>query len=107
MQGKKHLTPQLFYHTSLETLVPQDNFYRRVKDELDFQFLYKAQGSIRAAKASRALTLTCNLKKYLKFNRKLPQAIVIGLQKPTEMLLAALFAVFYGLFAARNRYAKI
>ena len=42
MQGKKHLTPQLFYNTSLEQLVPLDNFYRLINKELDLHFLYKA-----------------------------------------------------------------
>ena len=51
--------------------------------------------------------LTYNLKKYLNFSLKMPQAIVIGLQKPAERLLAALLPVFFGLFEARNRYAKI
>lgn len=41
MQGKKKLTPQLFYHISLADLVPADNFYRRLNQELDLQFLYK------------------------------------------------------------------
>lgn len=42
MQGKKQLIPQLFYNTSLENLVPADNFYRKVKEHLDLHFLYKA-----------------------------------------------------------------
>lgn len=42
MQGKKHLTPQLFYNTSLQQLVPQDNFYRIVNQQLDLHFVYKA-----------------------------------------------------------------
>jgi len=42
MQGKKHLTPQLFYHTSLEKLVPADNMYRMLNHTLDLQFLYPA-----------------------------------------------------------------
>lgn len=42
MQGKKQLTPQLFYHTSLDSLVPADNFYRRLNRELDLNFLYAA-----------------------------------------------------------------
>ena len=42
MQGKKHLTLQLFYNTSLEQLVPSDNFYRIINKELDLHFLYKA-----------------------------------------------------------------
>lgn len=42
MQGRKHYSPQLFYQTSLEALVPEDNFYRILQNELDFHFLYKA-----------------------------------------------------------------
>lgn len=42
MQGRKHLSPQLFYNTSLEQLVPPDNFYRLINKELDLHFLYKA-----------------------------------------------------------------
>lgn len=40
MQGKKKFTPQLFYDLSLERLVPQDNFYRKVAAQLDLHFLY-------------------------------------------------------------------
>src|SRR5690606_21925494 len=35
-------TPQLFYELSLDGLVPADNFYRRVNQELDLHFLYKS-----------------------------------------------------------------
>lgn len=42
MQGKKQFSPQLFYTTSLEQLVPADNFYRKLSNAMDFQFLYKA-----------------------------------------------------------------
>ena len=42
MQGKKVFIPQLFYQTSLERLVPQDNFYRILSKELDLQFLYQS-----------------------------------------------------------------
>ena len=42
MQGRKRYTPQLFYQTSLERLVPQDNFYRILLQELDLHFLYKS-----------------------------------------------------------------
>ena len=64
------------------------------------------RGMAQANKHVLMAALTYNLKKYLNFSRKMPQAIVIGLQKPAERLLAALFPVFYSLFAARNRYAK-
>ncbi len=42
MQGRKDFTPQLFYELSLDRLVPQDNFYRKVNQCLDLHFLYKA-----------------------------------------------------------------
>jgi len=42
MQGRKDFTPQLFYELSLDRLVPSDNFYRRVNQELDLHFLYKS-----------------------------------------------------------------
>ena len=41
MQGKQNLNPKLFYHVSLDQLVPKDNFYRKLSQEIDLQFLYK------------------------------------------------------------------
>jgi len=42
MQGRKEFTPQLFYELSLDRLVPQENFYRKVNKHLEFHFLYKS-----------------------------------------------------------------
>ena len=42
MQGKKNFTPQLFVSVNLIDLVPADNFYRQVGNELDLQFIRKA-----------------------------------------------------------------
>ncbi|MFN5647684.1 MAG: IS1182 family transposase, partial [Sphingobacteriales bacterium] len=42
MQGKKSLSPQLFYQVSLDRLVPEDNFYRQLGKALDLGYLYKA-----------------------------------------------------------------
>ncbi len=50
MQGKKKFTPKLFYQVSLEDLVPEENFYRKLQVALDLQFLYKK--TINAYKAS-------------------------------------------------------
>ena len=41
MQGKKTLQPKLFNSFNLSERVPQDNFYRRLKEILDLDFLYK------------------------------------------------------------------
>jgi transposase len=42
MQGRKTFTPQLFYQLSLDRLVPADNIYRNLQDQLDLHFLYRA-----------------------------------------------------------------
>lgn len=41
MQGYKSLEPKLIYLVTLEELVPKYNFYRKLAQEIDFQFLYK------------------------------------------------------------------
>ena len=40
MQGRKHFTPQLFHELSLDMLVPEDNYYRKLLTELDLHFIY-------------------------------------------------------------------
>ncbi len=42
MQGKKEFTPRLFYSLSLDSLVPQDDFYRQLAKAIDLRFLYPA-----------------------------------------------------------------
>lgn len=42
MQGRKDFTPKLFYELSLNSLVSIDDFYRRVNQALDLDFLYKS-----------------------------------------------------------------
>ncbi|HVS93190.1 MAG TPA: IS1182 family transposase [Mucilaginibacter sp.] len=42
MQGKKHYQEKLFTNFQLSDRVPADNLYRRLKEILDLQFLYKA-----------------------------------------------------------------
>jgi transposase len=42
MQGKKIYTEKLFTNFQLSDCVPEDNFYRRLKQQLNLQFLYKA-----------------------------------------------------------------
>ena len=41
MQGKKYYQPKLFKNIELSSRVPESNFYRRLKEVLDFSFLYK------------------------------------------------------------------
>jgi transposase len=40
MQGKKIYEPKMMYCIYLEELVSKDNFYRKLSEELDMQFLY-------------------------------------------------------------------
>lgn len=42
MHGRKHFTPQLFYELSLDMLVPEDNYYRKLLTEIDLHFIYKS-----------------------------------------------------------------
>ena len=42
MQGKKHYSEKLFKQFQLSDRVPADNFYRRLKEMLELQWLYKA-----------------------------------------------------------------
>ena len=42
MQGKKHFNEKLFLNFQLSERVPEDNFYRRLKNALDFSFLRAA-----------------------------------------------------------------
>lgn len=37
MQGRQEISPKIFYQVSL-----QDNFYRKLSQELDLNYLYKA-----------------------------------------------------------------
>lgn len=41
MQGRKHHQEKLFLSFQLSERVPEDNFYRRLKDTLDLRWLYK------------------------------------------------------------------
>ena len=42
MQGKKQFSEKMFTHFQLSERVPGDNFYRRLKEVLELQWLYKA-----------------------------------------------------------------
>src|SRR5215218_7493121 len=42
MQGKKRYSEKLFTSFQLSAHVPEDNFYRRLKDVLELHWLYKA-----------------------------------------------------------------
>ena len=41
MQGRKDLKPKMMYQVHLDDLVPKENFYRRLDQVLDLNFLYK------------------------------------------------------------------
>ena len=42
MQGKKEWQAKMMYQVYLEDLVPQNNFYRLMDQEMDLKYLYKA-----------------------------------------------------------------
>jgi hypothetical protein len=41
MQGQKQYQEQLFQSFQLSTIIPRDNFYRRLKETLDLSFYTK------------------------------------------------------------------
>lgn len=55
MQGRKDFTPQLFYELSLDGLVPKDNFYRQVNQELNLRFLYKSTKKYYGAEGQQSI----------------------------------------------------
>ena len=46
MQGKKNFTPKLFVNFRLPDHIPDDNFYKILKDKLDLRFVYKSTESV-------------------------------------------------------------
>lgn len=42
MQGRKDIQPKMMYQVNIDSLVPADNFYRKLSQTLDLNFLYKA-----------------------------------------------------------------
>ena len=42
MQGKKHFSEKLFLRFQLSDRVPAENFYRRLREQMDLQFIYKS-----------------------------------------------------------------
>lgn len=55
MQGKKNLQARLFYQVSLHDLVPQDNYYRQLSQELDLQWLYKATAKFYGSEGNESI----------------------------------------------------
>ncbi|APY10085.1 hypothetical protein BWZ22_02020 [Seonamhaeicola sp. S2-3] len=85
MQGTKIFQEKLFSQFQLSDRVPEENFYRRLKEVLDLEFLYKlmrtyygdsGQKSIdyhwnlQANKCMQLSAIAYNLKKYMKFIEK-------------------------------------
>jgi len=46
MQGKKNFTPKLFVNFRLDEAVPEDNFYKILKNNLNLNFIYKDTESV-------------------------------------------------------------
>lgn len=42
MQGRQEIQPKMYYNVSLDNLVPEDNFYRKLSQSLNLSYLYKA-----------------------------------------------------------------
>lgn len=55
MQGKKKYQEKLFLNFQLSSAVPEDNFYRRLNQLIDFTFLYKATARYYGSEGQRSI----------------------------------------------------
>jgi transposase len=55
MQGRKHYTEKLFTHFQLSEWVPKDNFYRRLREDLDLRFLYTATATYYGSEGNESI----------------------------------------------------
>jgi transposase len=55
MQGKKQFIEKLFTNFQLSDRVPEDNFYRRLKEMLELQWLYKATKSYYGSEGQQSI----------------------------------------------------
>ncbi|SKB95050.1 IS1182 family transposase [Daejeonella lutea] len=55
MQGKKKYQEKLFLNFQLSSAVPEDNFYRRLNQIIDFSFLYKATNKYYGSEGQRSI----------------------------------------------------
>ena len=57
MQGRKELQTKMFYQIHLNNLVAIDNFYRRLSEVLDLNFLYDAKSRYYGEKVQWSIDL--------------------------------------------------
>ena len=55
MQGKKPYTEKLFHNFHLSERVPKENFYRRLKEQISFQFLFKATAKYYGSEGQKSI----------------------------------------------------
>jgi len=55
MQGKKDYQEKLFAQFQLSERIPKQNFYRRLKEALDFEFLYRLTKSYYGASGQKSI----------------------------------------------------
>jgi transposase len=55
MQGKKQYQERLFVSFQLSDHIPQHNFYRRLKEHIDFSFLYKRTSSYYGSEGQKSI----------------------------------------------------
>jgi transposase len=55
MQGRKKYQEKLFTNFQLSERVPQDNFYRRLKETIDLNFLYAATAQYYGSEGQKSI----------------------------------------------------
>jgi len=66
MQGKKKFTPKLFVNFRLDEAVPDDNFYKILKKNLDLNFIYEETKPVYSHTGRPGIDGAFNLKKWMK-----------------------------------------
>jgi hypothetical protein len=59
MRGEKPYTEKLFNSFQLSERVPADNFYRKLKETLDINFIRKATAQYYGTEGQKVLTRLC------------------------------------------------
>ena len=62
MQGKKYYQPKLFTTVQLSDKIPENNFYRRLKETIDLEFLRKETQPYYGKCGQKSLDLWYSLK---------------------------------------------
>ena len=56
MEGRQDIQPKTLYQVSLTDLISSDNYYRKLSQSIDLQFIYKATSAYYGSVGQESLT---------------------------------------------------